>query len=424
MTSPGITDDPELLNHLQRVLESLSHNPYPHVPNPEKCNKRASVALVLRVRPNYHHWPSVPRLDKSPPTTIAQFFEQDWVRHGDPEAVFIKRAARKGDRWTSHVALPGGKRDPEDEDDKAVAVRETVEEIGLDLNSENALYIGNLPERVVRSSMGIVPLMVLCPHVFLWTQPDLPPLLLQPTEVASTHWVPLRVMLSPSSWTYEYVDASDRFANQGGVFVRSILRSILGKMEFSAIRLLPSESLYSSSTSEFFSPGTSTTQASGRSIFSRWWNGGEVHPADKTNPLLLWGLTLGVFADFLAQLPPHNAVQLWSYPTFTSPDVRMAINLLTHSLKRRNEANLQSPGVSQIAVDSETQAIATEDSINNQVTPAAKGKNDSRPYAVGVMLEGYYDLVRQGVWIAASVRAITTAVLIFKLVRRFRWSGA
>lgn len=79
------------------------------------------------------------------------------MKHGDPEVVFIKRAAREGDRWTSHVALPGGKRDPEDEDDKAVAIRETAEEIGLDLTSPHALFVGNLPERVVSTSWGKVP---------------------------------------------------------------------------------------------------------------------------------------------------------------------------------------------------------------------------------------------------------------------------
>jgi 8-oxo-dGTP pyrophosphatase MutT (NUDIX family) len=79
------------------------------------------------------------------------------VQRGDPEVVFIKRAAREGDRWTSHVALPGGKRDPEDEDDKATAVRETSEEIGLDLNGRDAMFVGNLPERVVSTSWGKVP---------------------------------------------------------------------------------------------------------------------------------------------------------------------------------------------------------------------------------------------------------------------------
>lgn len=79
------------------------------------------------------------------------------MQHGDPELLFIKRASRVGDRWTGHVALPGGKRDPEDENDKAAAVREAQEEVGLDLTTEELIYIGNLPERVVTTSFGSVP---------------------------------------------------------------------------------------------------------------------------------------------------------------------------------------------------------------------------------------------------------------------------
>jgi 8-oxo-dGTP pyrophosphatase MutT (NUDIX family) len=153
--------DPEALSQaLCDTLKSLIQDPYPHVPNPEKCKKRASVALILRVRPHFNHWPSEshpPDASLSGAESIDKFFEQSWVQHGEPEVVFIKRAARVGDRWTSHVALPGGKRDPEDEDDKAVAIRETVEEIGLDLTSPNALFVGNLPERVVSTSWGKVP---------------------------------------------------------------------------------------------------------------------------------------------------------------------------------------------------------------------------------------------------------------------------
>jgi 8-oxo-dGTP pyrophosphatase MutT (NUDIX family) len=79
------------------------------------------------------------------------------VKYGDPEVLFIKRASRPGDRWTGHVALPGGKRDPEDEDDKAAAIREASEEIGLDLTTDDCICVGNLPERVVTTSWGSVP---------------------------------------------------------------------------------------------------------------------------------------------------------------------------------------------------------------------------------------------------------------------------
>ena len=88
---------------------------------------------------------------------VQKFFDQPWVQHGDPEVLFIKRASRPGDRWTGHVALPGGKRDPEDVDDRAAAIREADEEIGWDLTTDDCISVGNLPERVVTTSWGSVP---------------------------------------------------------------------------------------------------------------------------------------------------------------------------------------------------------------------------------------------------------------------------
>ncbi len=271
--------------------------------------------------------------------------------------------------------------------------------------------------------------MVLCPFVFLWTKPSLPPLKLGPGEVASAHWVPLRVLLSPSVRTYEYVDVSDRFARRGGPILKAIIRSILGKMRFSAIRLIPSESLYSSSTQEFFADEHNTPYKPSTSFSSRlysWYLGDHAGSAERTRPLLLWGLTLGMLADFLDQLPPHNAVQLWSYPTFTSLDVRVIINLLTTSLKRRNRKQLENSGVSQTAMDPDTQAVATGDNpwfiggLSNGMKAPNKGKNANKSYAVGVMLEGYYDMARRGVWIAASLRLIATLTATLYILRRYR----
>jgi 8-oxo-dGTP pyrophosphatase MutT (NUDIX family) len=146
---------------LHEVLSDLGQNPYPGVPNPPNCEKRASVALITRIRPGYLHWPgpSECKVDQSVPVVqqLNEFFSQEWVRYGDPEVLFIKRASRAGDRWTGHVALPGGKREPKDKDDKTAAIRETSEEIGLDLGPDNCIDVGNLPERLVTTSWGTVP---------------------------------------------------------------------------------------------------------------------------------------------------------------------------------------------------------------------------------------------------------------------------
>jgi 8-oxo-dGTP pyrophosphatase MutT (NUDIX family) len=143
-----------ILQALLPALQRQTSAPYPHVPNPPGCKKRASVAVIIRVRPPFKAVPAPTEsiVDvggaETPATTLEDFFAQDWVQEGDAEVLFIKRAGRAGDRWSGHTALPGGKRDPEDADDVAAAVRETREEIGLDLVS-HGIPAGNLPERIV-----------------------------------------------------------------------------------------------------------------------------------------------------------------------------------------------------------------------------------------------------------------------------------
>ena len=169
-----------LIDSLHSVLLELNARPYPDVACPPGVPKRASVALVIRVQPQYNHWPanpdapastsshtSKPRRRSSAASAATRklgfadilraFFDQDWVKHGDPEILFIKRATRVGDKWNGHVALPGGKRDPEDDDDAVTAMREALEEVGIDLSYNNAIAVGNLPQRIVTTSWGKVP---------------------------------------------------------------------------------------------------------------------------------------------------------------------------------------------------------------------------------------------------------------------------
>lgn len=155
---------PSLIESLHSTLKSIAAHPCPHVTNPESTKKRASVALIVRIQPTYSHWPPPIDPSTSHPTDIDAFFNQDWVKNGQPEVLFIKRAARQGDRWTSHIALPGGRRDPEDLDDQAAAVRETIEEVGIDLSAPgNAIAVGSLPQRVVTTSWGRVPYVLPLP---------------------------------------------------------------------------------------------------------------------------------------------------------------------------------------------------------------------------------------------------------------------
>src|SRR5262245_5919302 len=52
---------------------------------------------------------------------------------GPAELLFIERALREGDPWSGHMAFPGGRRDRADADLVATSLRETREEVGLEL---------------------------------------------------------------------------------------------------------------------------------------------------------------------------------------------------------------------------------------------------------------------------------------------------
>lgn len=399
-----------ILEQLQSVLNHLKALPYPHVSNPEGCKKRASVAVIIRVRPAFQPVPasnaSVVNIDRddTPSTSIDDFFAKDWVEHGDPEVLFIKRAGRAGDRWSGHIALPGGKRDPEDESDVAAAIRETREEVGLDLSVAECLEAGNLPERIVATTFGRIPLMVLCPYIFLYTSKTTPHLRPSPDEVASVHWVPLRALLSPNLRTREHVDTASRMAKQGGPVLQFVLRMLVGKMMLSAVKLVPSESVYASSAAGFI-------PAKDESTFSGLAEGAFGIPSSNQGlahmqPLMLWGLTLGVLADFLDMLPPYNAVQLWEYPTFTPPDLRVFVWLFTRSMRRNNAHDLSAGTwpyknkrrrrASQTAMDATsyaravTEAEPTKLSGNNEVGIEGSGIGSNPQDQIGRLLEGYY----------------------------------
>ena len=107
-------------------------------------------------------------------------------RTAETEMLFIKRAERAGDPWSGHMAFPGGHREASDVDLPAAAVRETQEEIGLDLSASKLL--GELPQQrpmSVRSKLLVAP--------FVFEIDGDPPLTLN-HEVAAAVWTPVAPM--------------------------------------------------------------------------------------------------------------------------------------------------------------------------------------------------------------------------------------
>ena len=108
------------------------------------------------------------------------------------EALLIKRADSERDPWSGHMALPGGRRDDADETLLATAIRETMEEVGLDLD-RHARLLGRL-DAVGPASRRLPPLMV---TPFVFGVDDGAKAYAASPEVADVFWVPVRELSSP-----------------------------------------------------------------------------------------------------------------------------------------------------------------------------------------------------------------------------------
>jgi 8-oxo-dGTP pyrophosphatase MutT (NUDIX family) len=111
----------------------------------------------------------------------------------EPDSVLlIRRAERTGDPWGGHMALPGGRREPDDEDLLTTVIRETSEEVGIQLDREH--LAGTLDDVVPRTP--VLPPVAVRPFVFL---APVRPVLTPNAEVAAADWVTIDYLLHPGT---------------------------------------------------------------------------------------------------------------------------------------------------------------------------------------------------------------------------------
>ena len=128
-----------------------------------------------------------------------------------PRVLLMKRAERTGDPWSGHISLPGGGYHASDGDLRVTAIRETREELGIEL--DGARLLGNLAPLHPRSS-GPTGIEV-TPFVFSTS------VALEPVcgpEALAAFWLPIELAASGAldgtytypasqvafpSWTYE-----------------------------------------------------------------------------------------------------------------------------------------------------------------------------------------------------------------------------
>jgi 8-oxo-dGTP pyrophosphatase MutT (NUDIX family) len=113
---------------------------------------------------------------------------------GGVDLLFIVRAEDPRDPWSGHVAFPGGRVDAADADALATAVRETREELALDLERD-ARIVAGLPAVRTHLERGPGPMWV-APFMFeLLTEPALIP----NGEVREALWVPFAFLAEPDN---------------------------------------------------------------------------------------------------------------------------------------------------------------------------------------------------------------------------------
>lgn len=170
-----------------------------------------------------------------------------------------------------------------------IAMRQTWEEIGIDLAEKQYINIGQLDDREITTSLGKRLLMILSPFVFLQVTPQSP--LPDPIATTTLHWTPLSalVSLSPSHapiWSTVSVDAASRLAPKHSSALRLLIRALVGTMQFPAIVIKPS--------SEFID---STPSKMKEDVVEKG-----LPPLRKPQILKLWGLSLGMVLDLMSYM--------------------------------------------------------------------------------------------------------------------------
>lgn len=122
-----------------------------------------------------------------------------------PRVLLMKRAERVGDPWSGHISLPGGRHEQVDGDLLTTAIRETREELAVEL--EGARLLGALPPLHPRTS-GPAGIEV-TPFVFVTdfaVEPRCGP------EALEAFWLPLEAAAAGSlDGTYTYPGSAMTF---------------------------------------------------------------------------------------------------------------------------------------------------------------------------------------------------------------------
>ncbi|KAF4605528.1 hypothetical protein EYR40_004314 [Pleurotus pulmonarius] len=424
---------------VSRALHRIRSTPPRIIASPPTQPRRAAVAIIIRVVPSPDaSFPALQPGSSTAPVTLSEFFDLEWVNDpkASPEILFLERENTAVNESTNervrssrkvktsvekHVAFPGGRTEEGDEGGLYTAMRQTWEEIGIDLAEKHYACVGQLDDREITTSLGKRLLMILSPHVFLQLSPSLPPshpassLSPPPPDPApntTLHWTPLESLVSkedPPRWSTVTVDAASRLASKHSSMLRILMRCLVGSMEFPSVIIEPGESISSTASSN----GAMHENGNGKSPSQDVVEKGMMRHRNPRPQLKLWGLSLGMVLDLMSYMilpyptpsdsPSYNDHSLSNgritmvapslasvFPRFSYPDVNFWIWVFG---RRYREV-----------------VRGWEESVKSG------GTNDRRINWSGSALSTYYAAIRKALVVVIAARALgILAALLFTL---------
>ena len=203
--------------------------------------------------------------------------------------------------------------------------------------------------------------------------------------------------------------------------MRLLIRAIAGQMVFGAVKLKPTESLYCSSLPGYIPENDNRKSVGGflTSALSTFFLGEDGQSNADDQPLLLWGLTLGIVADLLELIDLNGTSRLWSWPTLSPWDIRFTVWLLTYKFRSRKLLELTTttggPGSNEVQ-------IGGLDSTTFITSTTRRSKASEAGAAAMQLLDGYSDQLQRAVLVALLLRfAVGTGIAAY-LIRRHRTS--
>ena len=105
----------------------------------------------------------------------------------DDHICMIRRAVKERDYWSGHMGFPGGREEDRDGTLLQTSIRETKEEIGIDISPDQCF--GRLSD-LHHPKMQVA--------AFVFRSPSDLDFVLEESEVAEVHWLPLQAFKDPA----------------------------------------------------------------------------------------------------------------------------------------------------------------------------------------------------------------------------------